>query len=137
MKAEIPKMTDIYNTPLTVADIENLEEQLRLAMLSSDVETLDRLLADDLVLVDHQGRRLDKKQDLEVHRSGILQLQQIEIYDRVIKLIGNAATVSLSTRISGTYYGEGFSEKFAFSRVWFEDNGRPIVTLAHCTRITM
>jgi ketosteroid isomerase-like protein len=128
-------MTDRF--PITETDIQALEERLRLAMLGSDVEVLNELFADDLVFVDHQGRRLGKAQDLEAHRSGILKLEEIDIYDRVIKVIGDAATVSLSARIAGTYYGESFSGRFAFSRVWHRDKGRWTVTLAHFTKITM
>jgi ketosteroid isomerase-like protein len=130
-------MTDTDTVPFTITDVENLEERLRLAMLAGDVDLLDDLLADELVFVDHQGRRQGKAQDLEAHRSGILKLGQIEIYDRVIKLMDNAATVCLSARIGGTYYGESFSEKFAFSRVWSRENGHWAIILTHCTRITM
>lgn len=118
-------------------DIEAMEERLRSAMLAGDVDALDDLLDSDLIFVDLQGRKLGKLQDMEAYRSRILNLEKIEIFDRVIRPMGNAAAVSLTARIAGTYYGERFSEKFAYSRVWLLKDGRWTVTLAHCNRITM
>lgn len=71
-------MKQVDTVPFTMADIENLEEQLRLAMLAGDVDVMSELLDDDLVLVDHQGRRLGKAQDLEAHSSGLLKLDRVD-----------------------------------------------------------
>lgn len=130
-------MPDTDTIPFTVTDIEDMEERLRTAMLDGDVDALDALLDSDLIFVDLQGRKLGKLQDMEAYSSQILKLKKIEIFDRVIKLVDNAAIVSLSARIAGTYYGESFSEKFAYSRVWLFGDGMWRVVLAHCTRITM
>ena len=48
---------------MTMADestINTLEEQLRAAMLAGSVKALEALLADDLISIDHLGRRADK-----------------------------------------------------------------------------
>jgi ketosteroid isomerase-like protein len=129
-------MTTASNT-IDEATIEQCEERLRLAMLASDVEALNTLLADDLTFIDHQGRRVGKADDLQVHRSGVLELGQIEILDRVIKPLGNAALVSLRARVAGAYYGEKFSEKLAYTRVWSRKGDAWVVIAAHCSRITM
>ena len=100
------------------ATIDTLEEQLRLAMLAGSVEVLESLLADDMTSIDHLGRRADKSQELEAYRTGVLKLDQLDVYDRIIKPMTTAAAVSLRARIGGTYYGETFSAKVAYSRVW-------------------
>ncbi|MGO4448296.1 nuclear transport factor 2 family protein [Phyllobacterium sp. TAF24] len=119
------------------AVIEQCEERLRLAMLAGDVEALNTLLADDLIFIDHQGRRASKADDLQVYRSGVLELVQIEILDRIIKPLDNAALVSLRARVAGAYYGEKFSEKLAYTRVWSRTSGAWTIIAAHCSRITM
>lgn len=53
--------------------IENLEEKLRHAMLTSDVAVLDELIADDLVWTMHTGKVVNKQFDLEAHRSGMFR----------------------------------------------------------------
>jgi ketosteroid isomerase-like protein len=119
------------------ATIETLEEQLKAAMLAGDVQALDALLADDVTFIDHLGRRVDKLQELEAHRTGILKLDQLDIYDSVIKLLDNAASVSLRARVSGTYYGETFSAKIAYTRVWVCRQDVWTVTSVHYSLVTI
>nr|WP_235550227.1 nuclear transport factor 2 family protein [Paenibacillus sp. Soil724D2] len=58
------------------------EERLRTAMLFSDVELLDELIADDLTFVNHLGQVLSKETDIEAHRSGNLKMTGIDILDQ-------------------------------------------------------
>ncbi|MBA8879500.1 nuclear transport factor 2 family protein [Phyllobacterium myrsinacearum] len=129
-------MTTASDT-IDVAAIEQCEERLRLAMLAGDVEALKKLLAEDLTFIDHQGRRVDKAADLEIYRNGVLEFMNIEVLDRVIKPLDNVALVSLRARVTGTYYGEKFSEKLAYTRVWSRKSNAWTVISVHCSRITM
>jgi len=117
--------------------IETLEERLKAAMLAGDVQALHALLADDITSIDHLGRRVDKLQELGAHRTGILKLDQLDVYDRVIKPLDNAASVSLRARVSGTYYGETFSAKIAYTRVWVCRHGVWTVTSLHYSMVTI
>jgi hypothetical protein len=117
--------------------IDMLEGQLRAATLASDVQALDALIADDVTFIDHLGRRVEKVQELEAYRTGILKLNQLDVYDRVIQLLDNAASVSLRTRVSGTYYGETFSAKIAYSRVWVCRQDVWTVISMHYSIVTM
>ncbi|MBX4377686.1 nuclear transport factor 2 family protein, partial [Mycobacterium tuberculosis] len=76
-------------------------------------------------------------QDLEAHRSGVLALEQIDVLDSIIRPLGNAVLVSLRVRFTGTYYGEKFSEKLAFTRVWSRTAEAWAVTLAPCSSTTL
>jgi len=117
--------------------IDTLEEQLKSAMLTGDVQVLEALLDDDMTSIDHLGRRVDKSQELEAHRTGILKLDQFDVYDRVIKPMANAASVSLRARIGGTYYGETFSAKVAYTRVWVCRQGVWTVISMHYSLVTI
>ncbi len=117
--------------------IDTLEEQLRLAMLAGGVEVLESLLADDMTSIDHLGRRADKSQELEAYRTGVLKLDQLDVYDRIIKPMTTAASVSLRARIGGTYYGETFSAKVAYSRVWVCRHSVWTVISMHCSLVTI
>ncbi|QND55117.1 nuclear transport factor 2 family protein (plasmid) [Phyllobacterium sp. 628] len=129
-------MTIAFDT-IDEAAVRDCEERLKLAMLASDVSALDALLADDLIIIDHQGRRVDKAQDIEVHRTGVLKLADIEFLDVAIKPLDNAALVSVRAKVSGAYYDEKFSEKLIYTRVWQRNGDSWIVVLAHFSRITM
>lgn len=121
----------------TITDIQQLEDSLQKAMLSGDTDALNEHLDDSLVAIDPFGRRLDKQQNLDFHRSNILKLDRIEQLDRSIRIMENAATVSWFGKFTGKYYGEDFSEKLAYSRVWSLRDGRWTLVLIHGTRITM
>jgi hypothetical protein len=117
--------------------IDTLEEQLRSAMLAGGVEALESLFADDMTSIDHLGRRADKSHELEAYRTGVLKLDQIDVYDRIIKPMSNAASVSLRARIGGTYYGEPFSAKVAYTRVWVCRQAVWTVTSMHYSLVTI
>jgi hypothetical protein len=52
------------------SEIQQHEEALRSAMLTSDVEALNALIADDLAFVGGTGDVFGKEDDLALHRSG-------------------------------------------------------------------
>jgi hypothetical protein len=59
------------------SQIRAAEEQLRIAMLRSDVSVLDALLAPELLFTNHLGQVLSKVDDLAAHRSGRLKVQEL------------------------------------------------------------
>lgn len=98
--------------------IQAAEEQLRQAMLHSDVASLDRLIADDLIFTTHFGTVVTKQEDLAVHRSGTLKFHAIEPSEQKVMILGQAAYVCVRMALSGTNNGSPFRGDFRFSRVW-------------------
>jgi hypothetical protein len=60
------------------AQIAEAEDQLRTAMLSSDVAALNELLTEDLIFTNHLGQLLGKNDDLSAYRSGVLKIVRLE-----------------------------------------------------------
>lgn len=105
-------------TPLET-EITAAEDRLRLAMMSSDVDALDELIAPNLVFTDHAGNRLGKQDDLAMHRSGAIRCKTIEASEMtVLKLSDDFAIVSVRARISGVFRGTPASADLRFTRVW-------------------
>jgi ketosteroid isomerase-like protein len=98
--------------------IHAAEEQLRQAMLHSDVASLDRLIADDLIFTTHFGTVVTKQEDLAVHRSGELKFHAIEPSEQKVMILGQAAYVCVRMALSGMNNGSPFRGDFRFSRVW-------------------
>ncbi len=98
--------------------IEAAEEQLRLAMLASDVELLDALISPSLIFTTHVGTVISKQDDMEVHRSGVLKFQTIEPSERKMLIFDGLAYVSVRVRLSGSFGGSPFHDDVRFSRVW-------------------
>ena len=105
-------------TKNVASQIEAAEEQLRLAMLASDVESLDALISPNLIFTTHFGSVVSKQEDLEIHRSGALKLQTIEPSEQKMLTFGHVAYVSVRVRLSGTFNGSPFEDDIRFSRVW-------------------
>lgn len=114
------------------SEVREAEENLRMAMLSSDVRFLDKALSEDLIFTNHFGQRLSKSMDLEAHKSGSLRLNSIELSGQKILVSGqNTAVVSVEAKIEGTYSGQAAGGSFTFTRVWSQDSGQWQVIAAH------
>ena len=61
------------------------EEQLRIAMLNSDLRALDELLAPEMIFTNHLGQLLGKKDDLGAYQSGLLQVKELTPSERQIQ----------------------------------------------------
>lgn len=116
--------------------IEELEEKLQHAMLTSDVAVLDELIADDLVWTMHTGFVGNKQYDLEAHRSGIFQFTKVEISDRQIHRYSNdCVVVTLKAELAGILNGQAFSEPYRFTRVWLHRQNRWQIIAGHVSQI--
>lgn len=110
-----------------------LEERLQRAMRASDVPALDELLADDLLFTNHLGLLVSKQDDLDVHRSGLLKLDLLDASDRSIRLLGDAALVSVRVQLAGRHANNPFEGTFRFTRVWALLGARWQVVAAHAS----
>jgi ketosteroid isomerase-like protein len=116
--------------------IQAAEAALKQAMIASDVQTLDRLLADDLVFTNHLGQPMTKQADLDAHRSGVFAINQLELSDQHIKILGNVAVVTVAAHLTGTFTGNPFEETLRFTRVWqAKAPGHWQVIVGHATAV--
>ena len=100
------------------AQIADAEEQLRIAMLESDVNALDELLDSQLMFTNHLGQLLGKKDDLAAHESGRLKVNQLRTSEQHLRVNGGVAVVSVRMQVSGTYAGNQADGDSRFTRVW-------------------
>jgi ketosteroid isomerase-like protein len=89
------------------------------AMVRVDTATLDRLWADDLVLIDHEGNTLTKTQWRELLTSGT---EKIEPADRSsnttdVRIYGNTAVAILKVTQKATLEGKPHDGKMTISTV--------------------
>jgi len=115
--------------------ISELEESLRQAMLASDLDSLDALIADDLLFTTQTGAVVGKVADLDAHRSGVLRLTALDPSDRHILTLEKSAVVSVQMDVAGAYEGEPFSGTFRYTRVWGHVNGRWQVVAGHMSEV--
>ena len=109
----------------------DLEERLRRAMLTSDADALDALVADGLLFTTQAGDVVGKAADLDEHRSGRLRLTALDPSDRRVLTVEGAAVVSVRMDVAGTYRGEPFSGAYRYTRVWGPVGGAWRVVAGH------
>jgi Domain of unknown function (DUF4440) len=95
-----------------------IEERLRQAMLKSDVVELDALIATELLFTSHFGQLVTKEQDLDIHRSGILDFKELIPSEQHIQLNEGFSVVSVKMHILGNYEGIAIDQQYRFTRVW-------------------
>jgi hypothetical protein len=106
-------------TPQEIAaQIHAAEERLRLAMLAADLESLDALIAPELVFTTHLGTLISKQDDLDAYRSGALRFQSIEPAEQRVLVLQGAAYVAVRMRVAGVLAAVPFAADLRFSRVW-------------------
>ena len=104
--------------------IIKLEEALRLAMLTNDVEKLDELISASLLFVTPNGVVANKEMDLEAHRARLQKMTKLEPYEQDIKMHDNLAVVTVKMELMGTYGDFDISGNYRYIRTWAKNNER-------------
>lgn len=112
--------------------ILDLEARLKDAMLKSDVETLDALLADDLSFVDATAKLRSKADDLNGHRYGVQRIDRLDVEEQSVRVYGAFAVTVTRVAISGTFAGAPFAGSLRYTRTWGEVGGAWKVVAAQC-----
>ncbi len=104
--------------------IEELEAELAQAMLNNDLQTLDRLLSDDLIFTGPDGNTIDKAQDLALHRSGDTVFTTYETEKLLIRIYGSIAITDVKVRLAGSFKSESFAGLYQYLRIYLNQHDR-------------
>ncbi len=99
--------------------LHTAEEALRQAQLTNDVETLERLLDDELVFTGPDGAIYGKADDLHAHRQRWLRLTRLEPSDERVQRFGDVAVVSVRMEMEGSFRDAPIAGPFRYTRVWY------------------
>jgi ketosteroid isomerase-like protein len=107
------------------------------ALVGGDVATLERLVADDFIIVDvFSGGEADKKALLDGLRSGVLRFAAIEPEAATVRRYGDAAVVVGATRMRGTFGDTAFAVHSRYTHVFVADGEGWRLVSAQGTPIT-
>jgi ketosteroid isomerase-like protein len=90
-------------------ELLKLENEFARAATNNDADALDRILADDWIIVDPDGSIIDKARFLGVIKSGVLSHELMESTDLRVRLYGNTAVVTGLTITKGKFMGQDFA----------------------------
>ena len=96
--------------------VADLDTQYQLAVKGNDVEGMERILADDVVLVTGRGRVFNKTDLLNEARSGTIVYEHQEDSEQRVRVWGDTAVVTALLWAKGTEGGRPFEY-----RLWFSD----------------
>ncbi|WP_033790941.1 nuclear transport factor 2 family protein [Pantoea septica] len=95
-----------------------LEDRLIEAMIRSDCETLNALISDSLIFINHVGQQVTKKEDLAMHASGQIHIEAVtrESFDACE--YGGCLVVNTCLSVTGSYAGQRANGRFHYLRTW-------------------
>lgn len=86
------------------------------AQIAKDRAALDRMVLDELVLVDGSGKRLGKKQFIDGWTAAADKFDPITLIDRTVTPLGRyAAVVGAEVNLCGTSAGTRFCSRIRFA----------------------
>ncbi|TDB82230.1 MULTISPECIES: nuclear transport factor 2 family protein [unclassified Micromonospora] len=121
---------DATETPTSDADpagveaLRDAERRLQRAQLTSDVQTLDRLLDDRLVFTGPDGRLYSKQDDLHVHRSGEQTITRVDEEDLGVLVAGGTGLTFFLGTLEGAMAGQPFLARVRYTRTWVHEADR-------------
>jgi ketosteroid isomerase-like protein len=96
--------------------VADLDTQYQLAVKNHDAATMDRILADDFVLVTGRGTTFTKADLLNDARSSRTVYEHQEDTEQTVRVWGDTAVVTALLWVKGTEDGKPFEYK-----LWFSD----------------
>ena len=112
----------------------NLEKEFEEAVVSNDAAAVGRLLADDWIIVDPDGRIIDKSRFLEVIKSGALSHEKMESEDLRVRIYNNTAIVTALTASKGKFMGQEFASLERATDIFVKQNDRWQCVFTQLTR---
>jgi len=98
------------------ATVAALDTEYQAAVESDDVETMDRILADDFVLVTGSGKVFNKTDLLEEARGSGMVYEVQRDSDQTVRVWGDTAVITAKLSSKGTNDGKPFEYE-----LWFSD----------------
>ncbi len=117
-------------------ELLKLEKEFARAIVKNDAEAIGQFVADDWVIIDADGGRIDKSRFLGAVKSGVLIHEMMESDDVGVRIYGDTAVVSGLTRTKGKFMGRDFSTQERPTDVFVMQNGRWQCVFSQLTRFT-
>lgn len=102
-------------------EVDQLEDEWRNAILTSDAKALDSLLADDYMAITAAGTLQSRDDTLANLRSGRLHFTTLTITDRKVRFYGATAVVTSLATVEATNAEGPVTGEYRFTHVYVRD----------------
>ena len=117
-------------------ELLTFEREFTHAVVSNDPAAIGRFVADDWVIVDADGRVMERSRFLSAIESGALSHESMESTDvEVRRLHGDTAVVTGITTSKGQFMGQGFTTRERATDVLVRLDGRWLCVFSQLTRV--
>jgi hypothetical protein len=104
---------------------EAVEQEFFTALIAADTAELQKILADDFILIDvMSGSEVSKAALLETIGGGQLRFKNIERVEFRVRVYATTAVITGRTEMSGTFIEQAFRASSRYTHVFVEENGR-------------
>ena len=112
-----------------------LEHMWNEAQVNRDAKALEGLVSDRFVDTEYDGDVSDKEKFLADIHDPQFKLSVMNIDDVKVRLFHDAAVVTGSYRMKGTYQGKPYDHAGRFTDTWFFENGRWQCVASHSSLV--
>ncbi|CAN5780174.1 hypothetical protein BH24ACI3_BH24ACI3_04420 [soil metagenome] len=125
-----------HDRKLMEQEILNASNSYGAALKNRDKSAFERLLADDYMFTNEEGKTRNKAEDIAMMTSPDTAFESAEVSDRKIRVLSNASAVETGTwRAKGTNKGKAFDETGRYTTTWVWRGGRWQVAADHSSDI--
>ena len=115
--------------------LKQLEHDWSQASLKRDLATLDKIMADDWVNIDFQGKTVTKAETIANLKTGSPATQAAGIGEMKVRIFGDSAIVTGSDTEKSTSKGKDVIDKYLWTDVWVKRNGRWQAVASQSTKV--
>ena len=105
------------------------------AQIEGDRAALERIIADDFVLVGGDGGRAGKASHIAEFTAPELELEPVVLRDVVEHVWTDGAALGATVELSGTFDGAPFRQTLRYMDVWARRDGQWRVVYGQATRV--
>ena len=116
--------------------VRQLLNELSAAVGRNDIAALDRIYADDYMLVYESGVQTTKAQRLAAMKSGELKYESLSFDEVNVRMYGNTAVATYRVTSKGQSKGQDIGGQFRATSTFVKIKGRWQLVAAQVTRIT-
>ena len=103
--------------------------------VKKDIAGADKVMADDWVAIDFDGKTVTKAEVLADMKSGASTAQSVELGPMKVRIFGNTAVVTGSDTEKSTYKGKDSSGKYVWTDVWVMRKGHWQAAASQSTKL--
>ena len=117
------------------AELAREAHEYERAQIEGDRVSLERLIADDYLLVGGDGSRVGKAAHIAEFTAPGLDLQPVTVRDPVEHVWTDGAALGGTVDVVGTFEGAPFRQTLRYIDVWALREGRWVVVYGQATRV--